>query len=68
MSRTEVYDHRELLINSLMQLERLKHEGFALDAVCEEQWQKIIDLVEEEDGQKLEDCRQKLKELSVSKP
>lgn len=61
----EIYNAtREHLCNSLSQLQRLQEEGVSVGSLPEEMWQRIVDLIELEDNEKLAEVREELKNIN----
>jgi len=59
-----IYDStREHLMNQLFQIQRLQDEGKSLHSLEQVTFNKIVHLAEIEDGQKLDNLREELKNL-----
>ncbi len=61
MSERIIYNStREGLVDFLCQLQRLREEGKPCIQLEDEAYNRLIELVEKDDGEKLQQCRQEL--------
>ncbi len=58
---TVIYEaSREQLLNNLAQLQRLQEEGIHVGKLPEENWDKIVELIENRDEERLAELRHDL--------
>jgi hypothetical protein len=51
---------RKMLMQHLEQLQRLQDEGVCVGSLCEETWERIVELIENDDARALKEIRQEL--------
>jgi hypothetical protein len=51
---------RKMLMQHLEQLQRLQDEGVCVGFLCEETWERIVELIENDDARALKEIRQEL--------
>ena len=53
---------RQDLMQHLEQLQRLQGEGVCVGTLCEETWERIVELIEKDDARALKRIREELQE------
>jgi len=59
-----IYDQtRESLMKSLLELQNLQKDGIDVGSLSKETWDQIVELIHNEDSEKLAEVRERLKNL-----